>query len=112
MLHELHGFTVPEWMLEKMKVLMQSMRTDAGKAVKPHKSKDIQRLQVTEVFSRGHIQCCRCFWAERDEVGAALWSDVRVVIVVVQPPPLPDPPTLGRDPLHARNPPPWGLGPA
>jgi len=33
-LEELNGFTVPDWMLEKMKFQMQSMRTDFSRPSK------------------------------------------------------------------------------
>ena len=36
-----------------------------------------------------------CFKAERDEVGTALWSDVRVVVGGPRPPPLGDPQQWG-----------------
>ena len=31
MMHELIGFTVPDWMLDKMKMLMQATRTDSDR---------------------------------------------------------------------------------
>ena len=42
MLNELIGFMVPEWTLEKMKIQMQSMRTDGPKIPKLHKPKETQ----------------------------------------------------------------------
>jgi len=36
LLHELVGFGVPEWMLEKMRVQMRALRTDiGGKQIQP-----------------------------------------------------------------------------
>ena len=45
MLNELIGFVVPEWTLEKMKIQMQSMRTDGPKIPKLHKPKETQPIQ-------------------------------------------------------------------
>ena len=45
MLNELIGFVVPEWTLEKMKIQMQSMRTDGPKIQKVHKPKEAQPIQ-------------------------------------------------------------------
>ncbi|ESO96285.1 hypothetical protein LOTGIDRAFT_144108, partial [Lottia gigantea] len=35
LMHELNGFAVPEWMISKMKLQMQSLRTDKGRTSAP-----------------------------------------------------------------------------
>ncbi len=45
LLHELVGFTVPESMLDKMKLQMQSLRSDSLKSMKSGKPKEVLRIQ-------------------------------------------------------------------
>ena len=60
MLNELVGFAVPEWILKKMKLQMQSSRTDGPKTPKVNdKSKETQALQqVKKQLMALQRKCC------------------------------------------------------